>query len=197
LEWYEPEVQALERQLLLQPPPARPVTFYGSSSIRLWTSLPGDFPDVPTANLGFGGSTMAACSWFYWRIVRPVAPRALVLYAGDNDIGDGAAPAEVVRQLRFLLEQVDASSPDVPVSLISIKPSPARWSLVARIEEANRGMRAVVEQRKRGVWVDVFQPMLSAGQPRGELFCEDGLHLSDAGYALWQRVLNRHRPAAF
>jgi lysophospholipase L1-like esterase len=197
VDWYEPDVVSLERQLVASPPPPEPVVFYGSSTIRLWTTLTADFPDVPTLNLGFGGSTLAACSWFYWRLVRPVAPRAIVLYAGDNDLGDGCPPPDVVQQLGFLIQQVDDTFPDVPVSVISIKPSPARWSLVAEIEEANRGMRALVERRERGVWVDVFRPMLADGHPRLDLFLEDGLHLSAAGYALWRTVLSRHRPAAF
>ena len=111
-----------------------------------------------------------------------------------DEAADGPRPIHIRGRH---LSQVDASTPGVPVSVISIKPSPARWSLVARIEEANRGMKAVVEQRQRGVWIDVFQPMLVSGRPRPELFGEDGLHLNSAGYALWQRVLREHRPAAF
>ena len=197
LDWYESDVQALEDGLRAKPPPANSVAFYGSSSIRLWSTLTGDFPDVPVVNLGFGGSTLAACSWFYWRIVRPVAPRALVLYAGDNDIGDGSPPAHLVSQLQFLLHQVDVTFPDLPVSVLSIKPSPARWHLVARIEEANQGMQRLIVRRNRGLWLNVFDAMLVDGRPRSELFCEDGLHLSAEGYRLWTQIVRQNRPAAF
>jgi lysophospholipase L1-like esterase len=197
VEFYEPDIQALEGKLRRRPPPQSPVVFYGSSSIRLWTTLASDFEGADVVNLGFGGSTLAACSWFYWRIVRPLAPRALVLYAGDNDLGDGRAPRDVVEQLRFLLQQVDASAPEATVSVISIKPSPARWGIVTEIVEANRGMQALVEKRNRGIWVNVFDRMVSGATPRTELFAEDGLHLSPAGYALWTRELNALRPAAF
>ena len=36
-------------------------------------------------------------------------------------------------------------------------------------------------------YVDVFTPMLdAAGQPRRELFLEDGLHMNASGYAIWR-----------
>src|SRR3546814_9950409 len=38
-----------------QPPPAHPVVFTGSSSVRMWTSLAADFPRHPVLNRGFGG----------------------------------------------------------------------------------------------------------------------------------------------
>ena len=66
----------------------RPPVFYGSSSIRLWITLAEDF-DPRVLNLGFGGSTLEACDYFFSRLVMPVSPRSLLLYAGDNDLGDG------------------------------------------------------------------------------------------------------------
>lgn len=32
------------------PPPARPIVFTGSSSIRMWSSLDADFPGKPVLN---------------------------------------------------------------------------------------------------------------------------------------------------
>jgi len=83
------------------------------------------------------------------------------------------------------------------VSVLSIKPSPARWHLVARIEEANQGMQRLIVRRNRGLWLNVFDAMLVDGRPRSELFCEDGLHLSAEGYRLWTQIVRQNRPAAF
>ena len=44
--------------------------FYGSSSIRLWDTLAEDI-DPGVVNLGFGGSTLQACDYFFERLVRP------------------------------------------------------------------------------------------------------------------------------
>ena len=86
--WYENEVKGLEKerlQLTYEPS----TLFYGSSTIRLWDSLFDDFKVFKPVNLGFGGSTLAACSWFFNRVVAPYDARSIVLYAGDNDLGDG------------------------------------------------------------------------------------------------------------
>jgi len=76
--------------------PYQPDTlFYGSSSIRLWESLYNDFATYKPVNLGFGGSTLAACVWFFDRLMMPLNPKRLVVYAGDNDLSDGRNPEEV------------------------------------------------------------------------------------------------------
>jgi lysophospholipase L1-like esterase len=190
---YEDEVRALELAAKRAPPPPQVVVFYGSSSIRLWTSLASDFPGVPVINRGFGGSTLAACSWFFWRLVRGLPARSLVLYAGDNDLGDGRTPTQVLEQLRHLLRQVDMAFGALPVGFISVKPSPARWQLADAIEKLNAGAKVLLEERPSGVFVDVAPLMVENGRPRPELYTADGLHLSPAGYLLWRTVLLQHR----
>ena len=65
--WYEHEVQRLEQERAsLEYEPK--MIFYGSSSIRLWETLYEDFKEYQPANLGFGGSTLAACVWFFDRL---------------------------------------------------------------------------------------------------------------------------------
>src|SRR3546814_9842403 len=46
-----------------QPPPAHPVVFTGSSSVRMWASLAADFPRQPVLNRGFGGSQLRDAIW--------------------------------------------------------------------------------------------------------------------------------------
>lgn len=189
MQWYEAEVQQIQRLQAYQPAPSACVVFYGSSSIRLWTTLADDFPGVPVVNRAFGGSTMTACSWFFWRLVKPLKPRSLVLYAGDNDLGDGRPPAEVIRQFGFLCRQIDQAFGSVPLAYLSIKTSPARWNLRDRIDETNAAIRRQIEQRANGLYIDVNSPMCDGDQPRQELYTEDGLHMSPAGYRLWTDIL--------
>ena len=85
------------------PPAPDAVLFIGSSSIRLWTTLATDFPQVRTINRGFGGSEIDDSTYFADRIVAPYRPGAIVMYAGDNDLADGdtsAARAEDFAGLR-------------------------------------------------------------------------------------------------
>ncbi|MEO9079516.1 MAG: hypothetical protein ABI268_09400 [Rhodanobacter sp.] len=71
------------------------VLFIGSSSIRNWKTLARDFPEVKTINRGFGGSEIDDATFSADRIVAPYHPRAIVMYAGDNDLADSASPARV------------------------------------------------------------------------------------------------------
>ena len=92
MNWYESEVRELESALKQERLPEKPAAFYGSSSIRMWPHLAKDLRDCRAVNVGFGGSTLAACVHFFPRLVPPIQPGSVVVYAGDNDLGDGQSP---------------------------------------------------------------------------------------------------------
>jgi hypothetical protein len=123
VEWYEAEVADLVGRWRRDPPVPGSVVFYGSSSIRLWETLAEDFPGLPVVNAGFGGSTLAACAHFFGRLIGPLQPRSLLLYAGDNDLGDGRSPQQVLASLRSLLGQFDTRFPGVRFGFLSIRQS--------------------------------------------------------------------------
>ena len=196
MEWYEAEVRAME-QARDAAPHQGVVVFYGSSSIRLWNSLQEDFKGIDVVNAGFGGSTLAACVYFFDRLVVPYQPRALVLYAGDNDLGDGKSPEEVLESFRALLGKMTQLGP-IPLAFISIKLSPARWHLADAIRRANEMIRQELSARPSSCYIDVVPAMLgSDGKPRPELFTPDGLHLSPAGYRIWTEILLTYRDRIF
>ena len=191
--WYEPEVQALERATLSRVNGNRPPVFYGSSSFTLWTTLAEDF-DPRVLNLGFGGSTLEACDYFFDRLVTPVHPRSLLVYAGDNDLGDGRSVQAVFRSFLSLGAKVAACPGPIPFGFMSVKPSPARSPIHDRIRRFNEMVRDEIEARPSGYYVDVYSAMLDkSGKPRAELFLDDGLHLNREGYRLWARVLQHYR----
>lgn len=196
MDWYESEVQALER-ITASVNGNRPPVFYGSSSFRLWDTLAEDV-DPRVLNLGFGGSTLEACDYFFSRLVPPVHPRSLLLYAGDNDLGDGRSVDEVLGWYRSLAGKVEALPGGIPFGFVSVKPSPARVSILDRIRRFNSRVRSEIETRPSSYYVDVFTPMLDpAGKPRAEFFLEDGLHLNREGYRLWSRLLRPYRNQIF
>jgi lysophospholipase L1-like esterase len=192
---YEDEVRTLVTKRDAAPlPGGGVVAFYGSSSIRLWDSLAEDFFDVPVVNLGFGGSTLAACAHYFERVVVPARPRALVCYAGENDIGDGQLPDAVVNSFRSLHAQVANQLGDTPFAYLSIKPSPNRWQHVGRIREVNRRIAEEIAAREHSHFLDVFTPMLrDDGTPRRELWTEDGIHMNSLGYHVWWQVIASQR----
>ncbi len=189
MQWYEAEVRALERTSVRRSNGNRPPVFYGSSSFRLWDTLAEDV-DPRILNLAFGGSTLEACDYFFERLVPPVHPRSLLLYAGDNDLGDGRKAEQVLDSFRSLADKVAASLGTIPFGFVSVKPSPVRYSILDRVRRFNDLVRRDIESRPSGYYVDVLSPMLdSSGKPRAELYLEDGLHLNRQGYLLWGQLL--------
>jgi lysophospholipase L1-like esterase len=190
MDWYEAEVRELEQR---RPVVACPVVFYGSSSIRLWPRLERDLQIV---NRGFGGSTIEACVHYFERLVVPLHPRSLVIYAGDNDLGDGRSPEQVLACFHQLAIKSETRLPGVPFGFISIKASPARIAIADRIRRANELIQQEIARHPAAYFIPVHDAMLdSHGLPRQELFLGDGLHLSLAGYRLWEQLLTpfRHR----
>jgi lysophospholipase L1-like esterase len=172
------------------PPPQHGVLFVGSSSIRMWTTLAGDFSGVPVIDRGFGGSAIADSTHYADRIVIPYRPRVIVMYSGDNDIEEGCTPRQVLDEFKAFVSRVRRDLPDVAIVYISIKPSLARWSLWPRMREANREIARWAPTQKQVTFVDVAPRMLDPdGRPRANLFREDGLHMTPAGYAIWIAAL--------
>jgi lysophospholipase L1-like esterase len=197
MQWFEAEVRDLERFIAGRSNGNRPPVFYGSSSIRLWDTLADDF-DPRVLRIGFGGSTLEACDYFFARLVPPVHPQSLLLYAGDNDLGDGRSVDEVFHSFRSLAGKVANQLGRIPFGFVSIKPSPARYPIIDHIRRLNDLVRHEIESIPSGYYIDVYSAMLGdVGKPRAELFLEDGLHLNHDGYRLWSRVLEQHRNQIF
>ncbi len=190
--WYEDEVERLEAERLNYK--YTPETlFYGSSSIRMWSSLYTDFEDFKPANLGFGGSTLAACDWYFDRIILPLKPKRIVFYAGDNDIGDGRHPEEVFIFFQQLMARIEANYPNIPFAFISIKPSIVRWNLNDSIKYANQLVANEIKKYPNRQYIDVYSDMIDAsGFPKIELFLPDGLHMSSKGYDVWRPAILKY-----
>ena len=187
---FEKEIAAFEAADRKQPPPRGAVLCVGSSSIRFWKTLATDFPNVAVINRGFGGSRIADSTRYADRIIVPYHPRQIVFYAGDNDVAAGYTPQRIVGDFRAFVAKVRRDLPDVPISFISIKPSPLRWKLVDKTREANALIRDEIAAGKNMKYIDVFTPMLGPdGLPRAELYRPDHLHMVAKGYELWTSII--------
>ena len=188
--WYENEVQRLEKEraeLTYDPK----LLFYGSSSIRLWENLQEDFAGYQPINLGFGGSTLAACVWFFDRLVAPFHPTSIIVYAGDNDLGDGRHPEEVFIFFKQFVSQVRDRFGDIPLAFISIKPSITRWNIVDSIRYANKIIEAEIKREANNLhFINIYTRMTdNSGYPKREFLEPDGLHINAKGYALWKEIV--------
>lgn len=171
------------------PPVPGSIVFVGSSSIRLW-DLDASFPELGAVNRGFGGSDVEDSVYYFDDLITPHAPSVILLYAGDNDINRGKTPQRVFTDYLAFVERVRMDFPETHVIFIAIKPSMARWDKVGDMRHANALVRNHTYRDPRLHYVDIDTPMIGLdGQPRGELFDEDNLHLNDAGYELWTSLV--------
>ncbi|MDR3516097.1 MAG: GDSL-type esterase/lipase family protein [Azospirillaceae bacterium] len=187
-DWFEAEVRQLEQHPL--PSPNTAIAFYGSSSIRLWQTLERDFAGHTVANRGFGGSTLHECLRCFDRLVTPLNPRAVLVYAGDNDLAQGASPEQIHSDVRSLAERLAHQLPGTPWAFVSIKPSPARQALVGAARRANELIESELSDTAHSTFIDVLSEMLDHhGSPRRELYSDDWLHMNPDGYRLWQGLI--------
>lgn len=192
---WQAELAAFAAEDRLQPSPAGGVLFVGSSTIRLWSTLASDFPEQsPVLRRGFGGSRLADCADLTHRLVWPYQPRLVVLYAGENDLAEGAQPMELLGHFVRFAQQVHVALPATRVAFVSCKPSPSRLVLLPAMREVNLLIQTHVQWvRDRLDFIDVHSAMLrSDGVPRPELFLSDQLHLNAEGYALWRQIISAH-----
>lgn len=173
-----------------QPPPAHPIVFTGSSSVRMWATLAADFPRQPVLNRGFGGSQLRDAIRHADQVAVRYQPRRIVLYAGDNDIDAGRTPEQVRDDFRAFVARIRRDLPDVPIAWLAIKPSLARIDQLPAQQRANALVKAEAAPLRDVDFIDVATPMLDAnGRPRAELFLEDGLHMNRKGYELWRGIV--------
>jgi lysophospholipase L1-like esterase len=186
---WEEAMQAFEKADKANPPKKGGVVFYGSSTIRRW-DLERSFPGKGYINRGFGGSTMPDAIRYLDRVVLPLEPKTIVVYEGDNDIGRGGTGPMVFQDFQTFVKKVHAKLPQTKIVYLAVKPSLARWHLIYQVRTANLMIKEYCYEDPRLIYVDTEEPMLGPdGTPRKELFVEDGLHMTDAGYALWKKPI--------
>jgi lysophospholipase L1-like esterase len=188
---WEPAIAKFEKADKVTPPPENAIVFIGASSIVRW-NLSESFPELgPQAiNRGFGGSLAADSTRYADRIVIPYKPRMVVFYAGDNDVEANHTPEQIAGDFAAFEQKVHAALPDTQIVFISIKPSIRRFPWIAQINGANARVREYCATHMHLTFVDIVPQMLDAdGKPRKELLVADGLHMTPAGYRIWNDAL--------
>jgi lysophospholipase L1-like esterase len=188
---WEPEIAAYEKADQTSPPPKGGIVFTGSSTIRLWKTLAGDFPEHKVINRGFGGSEIADATHFADRIIFPHEPKQIFLRAGGNDVHNGRLPDEVATDFAEFVRTVHARLPNTEIFFISLSPAPARWGETDKYRILNAMIRDMALRMPRVGYVDTFDLPLTADGKAKEVFVADQLHFNTEGYRL---LVERVRP---
>lgn len=190
-ERFESAIAAFEAQDAENPPPPDAIVCIGSSSMRGWhPTIHEDLAPLTVIPRGFGGSNMYEALHYADRIILPYAPRAIVLYEGDNDVAQEISPQKIAETFEMFARTIHDELPECRIYFLSIKPSIRRWSMWPQMAQANRLIAEQCERDERLRYVDVASKMLNdAGKPRPEIFLGDNLHMNRAGYVIWRDVL--------
>ena len=168
------------------------VLFTGSSSIRFWTDVQKDFPDLHVINTGFGGSHMSDLLYYADTVILHYRPVLIFIYEGDNDLADGKKPGEILMDAGKLIRLIRQNLPRSTICFILPKPSILRWNLKDTYLDFNHKLKGFTVQFPNVCCIDVWDRMIGAdGNPRRDIFLEDGLHMNRKGYALWKDLVGK------
>ena len=190
-ERFEQQISRFEAWDTKNSHPTKATLFVGSSSIVMWNS--GErFPSVPLINRGFGGSHVSDVNHYVEETVLKYLPATIIFYAGDNDLGAGKSVPQIFEDYREFVETVSEELPESEIVFVAVKPSIRRWSLWPQMKELNEQVQSFSGLHSNLYYADIATPMLDEdGKPMPELFVQDGLHMTSAGYDIWTDVLGK------
>jgi lysophospholipase L1-like esterase len=185
------QATALAVRLAGMPLPKRPIVVYGSSTVRLWPDVATGLGRQDVIPVGFGGATLQDCIAFYDLLVRPLAPRLLVVAAGTNDIEKrNAGPAEILTLAVKLIGTARRSQPGLPVAVLTLKPAPFHGERMPAIRAANDLLAERLPSLSAVTLIDIYSAFVNAGdQADARFYAEDMRHLNAEGYATWNRTI--------
>jgi len=166
------------------------VLFVGSSTFTKWTNLQSYFPMSNVLNRGFGGSKLTDVIYYADKVVYPYKPAQIVLYEGDNDTGSGISADALFADLKVFLRWTDIKLPKVPVVLVAVKYSPKRHKFRNEVDAYNLKMKELAASNPQYKYADIAAITINEnGTYKSELFTADSLHVNEACYKLYGKVL--------
>ena len=211
--WLEHEIAKYEKA----PIETGKILFYGHSLFTRWGG--GDWGYRPLeqdivmkdgslacVNHGFGTSTAEELLYYYPRMVRPWAPRALVIATYANDGMYGYDVEDILRNIGKLCSWARTDFPGIRIFLLEDHPRPSGkdatiqdvWnSAKQRRERYNQLLHlyadchedtTVVELWSRPEFFETPEGVGDFRQVREDIFVEDKVHPNQAGYDIFRKI---------
>jgi lysophospholipase L1-like esterase len=167
------------------------VAFLGDSITQGWGgALAAAFPGVKVANRGISGDTTRGVLIRLQEDVLALAPAAVVLLIGTNDLEEGASPEVAVANLKLILAALKRHDARMPVVLCQVFPSSAVKKRPAdRIREMNALYLAAVGNDPQVTYLETWPLFADASGDAKLAEFPDLLHPNETGYAKWAAAL--------
>lgn len=153
---------------------------------------------LAVVNHGFGSSVALDLLYNYDRLVKPWAPRVLVLQTFNNDAAKCYSTEEIINYVALLCDYATADFPDIRIFCMSAAIYPKRNGTVDFFVRARRfydeALEQLCRQRDNCTFIDQKQWDMFYATPedkenmivREDIFAEDRTHLNQAGYDLYK-----------
>lgn len=174
------------------PPPKNAILLLGSSSFTMWKDVADYFPGKQIINRGFGGSSLNDLNFYSDELLKPYAPKQIIIYCGENDFAsdESLTARQVFNRYKHFYAEIRKLHPTIQVDYISIKLSPSREKLWPKFIAANLLIKKFMDKKKNAAYIDITKAMHDEnGRIRKDLFLEDMLHMKPNGYEIWAKEM--------
>ena len=170
------------------------VVFLGDSITDLYI-LDDHYADLPFAcyNRGIGGDTPAGVLKRLQVSVFDLAPRAVVLLIGTNDVNGNIPPEEILSRYRQIVTAITTQLPDTKLYCISILPQNKQLEEYTQIQvdrttqiiQALNPQIRQIAQEAGAMYVDLFVLLADENNYLLPAYSDDGIHLNETGLRQW------------
>lgn len=168
------------------------IVLAGSSSVEYWSNAASAFSPYKILNMGIANTKVSNWLKLYTSLIVKYNPKAVVLYVGSNDIGDGICGLtgrQTAVQTCRLIQKIQEKLPDTQIFYVSICPSLRRNEAWDEIRICNKKMQAYCAEEENLYYIDVASYCWKNGKPNPQLYDTDKLHLNKKGYKIWNSVI--------
>ncbi|MCO6045061.1 GDSL-type esterase/lipase family protein [Aeoliella sp. ICT_H6.2] len=189
---YQSNINTWNTQDALDPLPQDSLLFVGSSSIRRWEQVTRDFADYNVIQRGIGGAMFDDVNAQVQDLVVKHNPRAVVVWAGTNDLANGSNGLEVFDDYLGFVNAVQTARPATEIFYLGIMPTPGRQGNRSKEDVANGYISDYADDHANLHYIDLPAEFDSLGAYAGADFQNkfvDDIHLNRAGYDLWTSII--------
>lgn len=174
------------------------IVFVGDSITDLYV-LDDYYADLPRAtyNRGIGGDTTAGVLERLDVSIFDIAPSAVVLMIGTNDVNGGHDNDVIMDRYEEILDKIYAALPDVKLYCMSVIPQNDQLEeytainvdeTTEKIQNLNPRIKALAESRG-ATYLDLFPLLADENDRLIRKYSDDGIHLNAAGFEVWTGLL--------
>jgi beta-glucosidase len=163
--------------------------FLGDSITQMWPDdlLAQKFSEYKPIRMGIGGDRTQT---LLWRIgngeLKGMSLETVVLLIGTNNLGAGDSPKEVVKGIKFTIDQIRIYQPRARIILMAILPreqSPGD-PLRLKVQETNELLAASAKEWNVDL-LDIGPQLVEKDGSISKEIMDDFVHITPKGYQIW------------